>query len=512
MNNNESEVPAQLTTASGMPVGDNQNSQTAGPRGPVLMQDWWLIEKMAHFNRERIPERVVHAKGTAAYGTLTVTHDISKYSKAKLFAKVGTKAECFLRFSTVAGERGAADAERDVRGFALKVYTEEGNWDLVGNNTPVFFIRDPLKFSDFIHTQKRDPKTNLRNNTAAWDFWSLSPESLHQVTILMSDRGLPRNLRQMNGYGSHTYSFYNDNEERFWVKFHFKTLQGHAFHTDAEGAQVVAHDRESSQRDLFNSIASGDFPRWRFCVQIMPEKDAQNYRWNPFDLTKVWPHQDYPLIDVGTLELNRNPENYFAEVEQAAFAPAHVIPGIGHSPDKVLQARILSYTDAHRYRLGVNYQDLPVNKPRCPVMHYHRDGTMSFNGNFGGAVNYEPNSFSGPQECPEFNEPPLKISGDAARYNHRNGNDDYTQPGNLFRLMTPESQQRLFGNIARHMAEVPREIQLRQICHFFRADPGYGMGVAKAVGIDMAGFMPPANGNGSHGHGDRMTTPALTSA
>jgi catalase len=510
--NNPSEIPAQLTTASGAPVGDNQNSQTAGPRGPVLMQDWWLIEKMAHFNRERIPERVVHAKGSAAYGTLTITHDISRYTKAKLFAKVGTKAECFLRFSTVAGERGAADAERDVRGFALKVYTEEGNWDLVGNNTPVFFIRDPLKFSDFIHTQKRDPQTNLRNNTAAWDFWSLSPESLHQVTILMSDRGLPKNLRQMNGYGSHTYSFYNDNEERFWVKFHFKTLQGHAFHTDAEGAHVVANDRESSQRDLFNSIGNGDFPHWRFCVQIMPEKEAENYRWNPFDLTKVWPHKDYPLIDVGTLELNRNPENYFAEVEQSAFAPAHVIPGIGHSPDKVLQARILSYTDAHRYRLGVNYQDLPVNKPRCPVMNYHRDGTMSFKGNFGGAVNYEPNSFNGPQENSDFNEPPLKISGDAARYNHRNGNDDYTQPGNLFRLMPPEAQQRLFGNIARHMAEVPREIQLRQICHFFRADPAYGMGVARALGIDMSGFMPPANGNGSPTGGHRSSEPELAQA
>jgi catalase len=483
-------TPPTLTTASGAPVAENQNSLTAGPRGPVLMQDYWLIEKMAHFNRERIPERVVHAKGSAAFGTLTITGDITRYSRAKVFSAIGKQTDFLLRFSTVAGERGAADAERDVRGFALKFYTEEGNWDVVGNNTPVFFIRDPLKFSDFIHTQKRDPKTNLRNHTAAWDFWSLSPESLHQVTILMSDRGLPQNLRQMNGFGSHTYSFWNDAGERYWVKFHFKTLQGHAHYTDAEAAQVVGADRESSQRDLFDHIAQGNFPRWRFCVQIMPEQDAEKYHVNPFDLTKVWPHKDYPLIEVGILELNRNPENYFAEVEQAAFAPANVVPGIGHSPDKMLQARILSYTDAHRYRLGVNYQSLPVNAPRCPVFGYHRDGAMRADGNSGGAVNYEPNSFGGPKECPAFAEPPLKISGDAARYNHRDGNDDYKQPGDLFRLMTPDAQQRLFGNIGRHMAGVPLEIQLRQLCHFFRADPAYGMGVAQALGIDLAKHMP----------------------
>lgn len=488
MSENENNTAPQLTSANGAPIGDNQNSQTAGPRGPVLMQDWWLIEKMAHFNRERIPERVVHAKGSAAYGTLTITQDISRFSKAKLFARAGNQAEVLLRFSTVAGERGAADAERDVRGFALKVYTEEGNWDVVGNNTPVFFVRDPLKFSDFIHTQKRDPKTNLRNNTAAWDFWSLSPESLHQVTILFSDRGLPQNYRQLTGFGSHTYSFYNDQGERFWVKFHFKTMQGHAHYTDAEAAELVGKDRESAQRDLFENIEKGNFPRWRFCIQVMPEKEAETYRWNPFDLTKVWPHGDYPLIEVGILELNRNPENYFAEVEQVALAPAHVIPGISHSPDKMLQARILSYTDAQRYRLGVNHQDLPVNRPRCPVMHYHRDGSMRFDGNFGGAVNYEPNSLNGPKECPAFNEPPLRVSGDVSRYNHRDGNDDYTQPGNLFRLFTPEQKERLFGNIARHMASVPREIQMRQICHFFRADPAYGAGVAKALGIDISEF------------------------
>jgi catalase len=478
-----------LTTASGAPVPDNQNTLTAGPRGPVLLQDFWLLEKLAHFNRERIPERVVHAKGSGAYGTLKITHDISKFSKAKLFSRVGNEAEVFLRFSTVAGERGAADAERDVRGFALKVYTEEGNWDLVGNNTPVFFIRDPLKFPDFIHTQKRDPQTNLRNNTAAWDFWSLSPESLHQVTILMSDRGIPKNLRQQHGFGSHTYSFINAIGERYWVKFHFKSLQGIAYFTDQEAAEAVGQNRETSQADLFHAIADRNFPRWRFAVQIMPEADAPTYKVNPFDLTKVWPHADYPLIEVGVLELNRNPQNYHAEVEQAAFSPANVVPGIGHSPDKVLQSRIFSYGDAHRYRLGANHQHLPVNAPRCPVMNYQRDGAMRFDGNGGGSVNYEPNSFGGPKDCPALAEPPLRITGDAAHYNHRDGNDDYTQPGNLFRLMTPDARTRLCSNIARHMASVPQEIQLRQICHFFRADSSYGLGVAKALGIDVSEFV-----------------------
>jgi catalase len=491
-----SPAASQLTTTSGAPVADNQNSLTAGPRGPVLLQDWHLLEKLANFNRERVPERIVHAKGSAAYGSLTITQDITRYSRAKIFSKVGNKAETFLRFSTVAGERGAADAERDVRGFALKIYTEEGNWDIVGNNTPVFFVRDPLKFPDFIHTQKRDPQTNLRSATAAWDFWSLSPESLHQVTILFSDRGLPANYRQLNGYGSHTYSFINAIGERYWVKFHFKSLQGHAHYTDAEAAELVGRDRESAQADLFHHIAKGHFPRWRFCVQVMPERDAATYHLNPFDLTKVWPHQDYPLIEVGVLELNRNPQNYFAEVEQAAFSPSNVVPGIGHSPDKMLQARIFSYPDAQRYRIGVNYQSLPVNAPRCPVMHYQRDGAMRFDGNYGAAPNYEPNSFHGPQECPAFAEPPLPISGDATRYNHRDGNDDYTQPGNLFRLFSPGQKERLFGNIARHMAGVPPEIQLRQICHFFRADPAYGLGVAQALNLDISAFVAKARAAG----------------
>src|ERR1700692_3350869 len=393
----------QLTTSAGNPIADNQNSLSAGPRGPLLLQDYQLIEKLAHQNRERIPERPVHAKGWGAHGTLTITGDISKHTKAKVL-QPGAKTALLLRFSTVAGERGAADAERDVRGFAVKIYTEEGNWDLVGNNTPVFFVRDPLKFSDFIHTQKRDPKTNLRNNTAAWHFWSLSPESLHQVTILMSDRGLPRNFRQMNGFGSHTYSFINAKGERYWVKFHFRTMQGHAFYTDQEAAEVVGSDRESAQRDLFENIERGNYPRWRFCVQVMPEEEAETYRWNPFDLTKVWPHADYPLIDVGILELNRNPEHYFAEIEQAAFSPSNIVPGIGFSPDKMLQGRIFAYADAHRYRVGTHYEMLPVNRPKTAVHHYHADGPMRLDAPKGTDAYYEPNGFGGPVQDKRFAE------------------------------------------------------------------------------------------------------------
>ncbi|MDP9009859.1 MAG: catalase [Pseudomonadota bacterium] len=472
---------AQLTTTGGNAIADNQNSLSAGPRGPLLMQDYQLIEKLAHQNRERIPERTVHAKGSGAYGTLTITHDITNYSKAGIFSEVGKRTECFLRFSTVAGERGAADAERDVRGFALKFYTEEGNWDLVGNNTPVFFIRDPYKFPDFIHTQKRHPVTNLRSNTAMWDFWSLSPESLHQITILMSDRGLPRGYRHMNGYGSHTYSFINARNERFWVKYHFKTMQGHQHWTNGEAGQVVASDRESSQRDLFEAIRRGDFPRWRFCVQIMPEQDAQTYRWNPFDLTKVWPHGDYPLIEVGELELSVNPINYFTEVEQAAFSPSNVVPGISWSPDKVLQARIVSYADSHRYRVGTHYEMLPVNRPKSAVNTYHRDGPMRFDAPKATDAYYEPNSFNGPRQVVRFAEPPLKIDGDAGRFDHHAGNDDYSQPGALFRLMTPQQQTRLFNNIAAAMAGVPGEIVERQLSHFHNADPRYAEGVREAL-------------------------------
>jgi len=475
--------PEILTTSAGNPVADNQNSITAGPRGPMLMQDYQLIEKLAHQNRERIPERTVHAKGSAAYGTLTITKDITSFSKAGVFAKVGKQTECLLRFSTVAGERGAADAERDVRGFALKFYTDEGNWDMVGNNTPVFFIRDPYKFPDFIHTQKRHPKTNLRSNTAMWDFWSLSPESLHKVTILMSDRGLPRGYRHVNGYGSHTYSFINAKKELFWVKFHFKTLQGIQFWTNEQAETIVAKDRESSQRDLFEAIAAGNFPQWRFCVQIMPEKDAETYQWHPFDVTKVWPHKDYPLTEVGILELNRNPEHYFAEVEQSAFSPSNIVPGISFSPDKMLQARIFSYADAHRYRVGTHYEMLPVNRPKALVNTYHADGPMRFDAPRGTDAYYEPNSFGGPVQNGRFSEPPLKISGDADRYNHNDGNDNYTQPGNLFRLMNSEQQGRLFKNIAAAMTGVPAEIVQRQLVHFHKADPHYAAGVAEALGV-----------------------------
>jgi catalase len=476
-----------LTTTAGAPIGDNQNSVTAGPRGPVLLQDYQLIEKLAHQNRERIPERTVHAKGWGALGTLTVTHDITKYTAAKIFSQVGRKTDLIVRFSTVAGELGAADAERDVRGFAVKLYTEEGNWDLVGNNTPVFFVRDPYKFPDFIHTQKRHPRTNLRSPTAMWDFWSLSPESLHQVTILMSDRGLPQSPRFMNGYGSHTYSFINAKQQRFWVKFHFKTQQGIKFHTNREAEAIVGKTRESFQEDLFASIEKGDFPKWKLFVQIMPETDVDKHWYNPFDLTKVWPHGDYPPIEVGVMELNRNPENYFQEIELAAFSPSNIVPGISWSPDKMLQARIFSYADAHRYRLGTHYEALPVNRPRCPVRHYHKDGPMRFFEPLTATPDayYEPNSFSGPAQDKRFVEPPLKISGDAARYNHREGNDDYRQPGDLFRLMSPDAQQRLFGNIAEAMQGVPLDIVKRQIAHFYKADPQYGAGVAKRLGLKI---------------------------
>lgn len=471
-----------LTTDAGAPLADNQNSLTAGPRGPLLVQDVALFEKHAHFNRERIPERVVHAKASAAFGTLTITHDITKYTRAKVF-EPGMQTPMLARFSTVAGERGAADAERDVRGFALKFYTEEGNWDLVGNNTPVFFIRDPYKFPDFIHTQKRDPRSNMRNPIAMWDYWSLSPESLHQVTTLMSDRGIPATLRHMHGFGSHTYSFWNDAGERYWVKFHFKTQQGIRNLSNAEAAGLIGEDRESHQRDLYESIERKDFPKWTLYVQIMPEADAGKTWYNPFDLTKVWPHKDYPLLEVGVMELNRNPDNYFAQVEQSSFSPANVVPGIGFSPDKVLQFRLFSYADAARYRLGTNHDQLPVNQPRCPVHNYARDGSMRHGDNGGGSVNYEPNSFGGSVEDPSVKEPPLKISGDADRYDHRAGNDDYRQPGDLFRLMSEHQQRQLFDNIAASMQGVPEDIVRRQLGHFAKADPAYAAGVARALGL-----------------------------
>ncbi|MCU1309616.1 MAG: catalase [Candidatus Angelobacter sp.] len=475
-----------LTTASGRPVGDNQNSLTVGPRGPVVFEDFQLFEKMAHFNRERIPERVVHAKGSGAHGHFTCTNpDMAKYTTAKLFAGVGKKTPTFLRFSTVGGEKGSADTERDPRGFALKFYTEEGNWDMVGNNTPVFFIRDPLKFGDFIHTQKRDPETNLKSPTMMWDFWSLSPESLHQVTILFSDRGTPDGYRHMDGFSSHTFSLINSKNELFYVKWHFKTKQGIRNFTREQADEIRGKDPDYAQRDLFGAIQKKDFPKWRVCIQIMPEKEAETYSINPFDLTKVWPHKDYPLVEVGELVLDRNPENYFAEVEQAAFAPANIVPGMGYSPDKMLQGRLISYPDAHRYRLGVNFDTLPVNKPQCPMHHYHRDGAMRADGNFGSTPNYEPNSFNGATEDPAYRERPRTITGSVDRHNHRLNNDDYTQPGNLFRLMPPDARQRLIDNIVGTMKSVPQPIQERQIQHFLKADPNYGSGVAEGLGLKI---------------------------
>jgi catalase len=473
-----------LTTSAGAPVSDNQNSLTAGPRGPVLLQDYQLLEKLAHQNRERIPERVVHAKGWGAHGHFTVTHDISRYTRAKLFSAVGKTTPLIARFSTVAGEAGAADAERDVRGFAIKFYTEDGNWDLVGNNTPVFFVRDPLKFPDFIHTQKRHPRTNLRSPTAMWDFWSLSPESLHQVTILFSDRGLPQTPMHMNGYGSHTFSFWNDDGERFWVKFHFKTQQGHRHFTNAEAAEVVGRSRESYQEALFGTIERGELPKWTLKVQIMPELDAEKTSFNPFDLTKVWPHRDYPLIEVGEMVLDRNADNYFAEIEQLALSPSNIVPGIGFSPDKMLQARLFSYADAHRHRLGTHYEALPVNAPHSPVHHYHKDGAMRFFRNDTGNPDayYEPNSFNGPVQDPTVKEPPLRLAGDADRFDHRQGNDDFSQPRALFALFDAGQRSRLFANIAAAMGGVPDFIVERQIGLFDKVDPAYGAGVRAALG------------------------------
>ncbi len=475
-----------LTTRAGAPVADNQNVMTAGPRGPQLLQDVWFLEKLAHFDREVIPERRMHAKGSGAFGTFTVTHDITRYTRAALFSKVGKKTDLFVRFSTVAGERGAADAERDIRGFAMKFYTEEGNWDLVGNNTPVFFLRDPLKFPDLNHAVKRDPRTNLRSALNNWDFWTSLPEALHQVTITMSERGIPLSYRHMNGYGSHTFSLINANNERFWVKFHFKTRQGIKCLTDAEAEKIIGKCRESHQRDLYSSIEKGDCPRWDMKIQVVPEKEAANFPFNPFDLTKVWPHKDYPLIDVGVLELNRNPENYFADVEQAAFNPANIVPGIGFSPDKMLQGRLFSYGDAQRYRLGVNHQQIPVNAPRCPYHSFHRDGSMRVDGNYGSTLGYEPNSFGEWQEQPKFAEPPLPLDGAADHWSHREDDDDYySQPRALFRLMNKKQQKALFENTARNMGDAPDAVKIRHIGNCMKADPAYGKGVAVALCIPL---------------------------
>lgn len=473
-----------LTTASGAPVADNQNSRSAGPRGPLLLDDFHLVEKLAHFNREVIPERRVHAKGSGAYGTFTVTRDISALSYASVFESVGKQTPIFLRFSTVGGERGSADTERDPRGFALKFYTEQGNWDVVGNNTPVFFIRDPLKFPDFIHTQKRLPQSNLKSPQMMWDFWSLSPESLHQVTILFSDRGIPDGYRFMHGFGSHTFSLINANGERHWVKWHYKSRQGIKNLAPAEAARLAGSDPDYAQRDLFQAIERGEYPKWQVCIQVMSEAQAAAHSENPFDVTKTWSQKQFPLIEVGEIELNRNPLNYFAEVEQAAFAPSNVVPGIGLSPDRMLQGRVFAYADAHRYRIGTNHQQLPVNAPKSPTQNYQRDGAMRFDGNGGAAPNYEPNSYaSAPKQAPQYSEPALTLQGAADRYDHRTDSDYYSQAGALFRLMNDEQRALLISNIAGAMAGVSRDVQLRQLAHFSKADAAYGSGVAKALGL-----------------------------
>ncbi|MDR1046111.1 MAG: catalase [Candidatus Adiutrix sp.] len=476
-----------LTTAAGAPVADNTNSVTAGPRGPMTLQNIWFLEKMAHFDREVIPERRMHAKGSGAFGSFTVTHDITRYSKAGIFSEVGKKTDLFVRFSTVAGERGAADAERDIRGFAIKFYTEEGNWDLVGNNTPVFFLRDPLRFPDLNHAVKRDPKTNLRSAQNNWDFWSLLPEALHQVTVVMSDRGLPKSYRHMHGFGSHTFSLINKDQQRVWVKFHLKTRQGIENLSDAEAAELVGGDRESHQKDLFEAIERGDFPRWDFYIQVMTEEQARNHHENPFDISKIWRHGDFPLIPVGVLELNKNPENYFADVEQAAFNPANIVPGVGLSPDKLLQGRLFAYGDAQRHRLGVNHMSIPVNAPRCPVHSYHRDGQMRVDGNYGAATHYQPNSYGEWAEQPGAKEPPLELGGAMDSYEPKDDQSDdcFRAPGDLYRLMAGDKKALLIENTARNIEPVSLNVKLRHCAHCFLADPDYGRRLAAALRLDL---------------------------
>ncbi|OYD07144.1 catalase [Paludifilum halophilum] len=473
-----------LTTGAGIPVGDNQNSITAGSRGPILIQDFHLLEKLAHFNRERIPERVVHAKGAGAYGYFEVTNDeIFKYTKADFLSKKGKQTEVFLRFSTVAGELGSADTVRDPRGFAVKFYTDEGNYDLVGNNTPIFFIRDTIKFPDFIHTQKRNPKTGLKDPNMVWDFWSLSPESLHQITYLHGDRGIPATYRHMNGYGSHTFKWVNDQGESFWVKYHFISDQGVKALDNDLAAELAGTNPDYHRQDLFTSIEEGDHPSWTLYVQIIPYEDYQTYKWDLFDVTKTVSKKDYPRIEVGKLVLNRNPENHFAEVEQSAFTPGNLVPGIEPSPDKMLQGRIFSYGDTHRYRLGVNHQQIPVNRAKVEVNNMQRDGYMTVNGNGGGKPNYEPNSLDGPVEDPHKKIAPFEVSGEADSVAY-DSDDHYTQARDLYRLMSEDERERLIKNFADHMRPVESdEIKLRQIGHFYKADPEWAERVAEQLGL-----------------------------
>lgn len=504
----EKNTGKKLTTAAGAPVADNTNSTTAGSRGPMTLQNPWFIEKLAHFDREVIPERRMHAKGSGAFGKFTVTHDITQYTKARVFSEIGKETEIFIRFSTVAGERGAADAERDIRGFAVKFYTEEGNWDLVGNNTPVFFLRDPLRFPDLNHAVKRDPKTNMRSPQNNWDFWSMLPEALHQVTITMSDRGIPRSYRHMHGFGSHTYSMINAENKRVWVKYHWKTRQGIENLSDQEAAELVGADRESHQRDLFEAIERNEFPQWDFYIQVMTEEQAENHRENPFDISKVWHHAEFPLIPVGVLELNRNPENYFADVEQAAFNPANIVPGVGLSPDKLLQGRLFSYGDAQRYRLGVNHNLIPVNQPKVPVHAYHRDGQMRVDGNYGAATSYQPNSYGEWAEQIEQKEPPLEIRGAMDSYEPKEDQTDdcFYQPGDLYRLITEDKKVLLIENTVRNMDGTTENIRYRHTAHCYLADHDYGTRLADAMKLNMQRVVELSEMT----HDERMKATSLT--
>ncbi|MBN2609552.1 MAG: catalase [Candidatus Fermentibacteraceae bacterium] len=476
-----------FTTSSGIPVENDLSSITAGNKGPVLLQDVHLLEKLAHFTRERIPERVVHAKGAGAFGYFEVTDDLSRYTCASFLSEVGKRTEVFARFSTVGGEKGSADTERDPRGFAVKFYTEEGNFDMVGNNTPVFFIRDAMKFPDFIHTQKRDPETNLKDPDMFWDFLSLTPESIHQVTILFSDRGTPKGHRHMNGYGGHAYMWYNEKGDYNWVKLHFKTEQGIVNFTGEDAGMMRGIDPDFSTRDLFESIAGGNFPSWSVEVQIMTPKQAEGFRFDPFDVTKVWPHGEYPMIKLGRMVLDRNPENYFADVEQAAFSPGNLVPGMGPSFDRMFQARIFAYPDTHRHRLGANYHLIPVNQPRgLKVSNYQRDGSMRVDGNGGPGPNYWPNSFGGVDPDGSRAVPPLDVTGTAWRHEVKLSDEDFVQAGDLYRkVMDDSARENLVRNIVGHLGNAQKRIQLRQTALFWKADEEYGRRVADGLGLDV---------------------------
>lgn len=474
------------TGLNGAPVASENHSITQGQQGSVALHDFHLIEKLAHFNRERVPERVVHAKGSGAFGELHTTEDVSAYTCAALF-QPGVTTPMLVRFSTVAGEQGSPDSWRDVRGFACKFYTTEGNYDIVGNNTPVFFIRDGIKFPDFIHSQKRLPHTGLRDANMQWDFWTRSPETAHQVTYLMGDRGIPKTFRHMDGFGSHTYQWINEAGERFWVKYHFKTRQGWEYYSDEEAAAITGANADSSRSDLWDAIERGDFPIWDVYVQIMPFDEAETYRWNPFDLTKTWSHKDYPLVKVGYFELNRNPENFFAQIEQAAFAPSNLVRGIGFSPDKMLIARGFAYADAHRYRIGANHEQIPVNQPVCPVNSYAHDGAMTYQ--FRGAEPvYSPNGFGREAGYNDSgNTVTVGTAGDMGLWDtHGNDftrgayvqhpeDDDFIQAGQLVRdVLDDAARERLAGNIARAMSGVNSEIEARVYEYWTNVDPWLG--------------------------------------